>query len=108
MFKGVHDAYYFNTHHVPVWYESVGNYTWGKKDNGRRTVKTAGKEKNRFTAQLGVGKGGKKCIPFLIFKVETIFVASIVIGHIRDMRLLLTHLHLNCRQADSTRKEMRQ
>jgi hypothetical protein len=98
--KGVHDANYFNTDHVPVWYESVGNYSWGKKDSGRRTVKTGGKEKDRFTAQLGIGKGGQKLIPFLIFKGETIFVASIVIGHILDMRLLLTHLHLNCSQAN--------
>ena len=88
--KGVHAAYYFNTDHFLVWYESVKNFTWEKKDSGRRTVKTGGKDKDRFTAQLGVGKGGKKCIPFLIFKGETIFVASIVIGHIRDMRLLLT------------------
>eukprot|EP00957_Ditylum_brightwellii_P102779 7832711-Ditylum_brightwellii.AAC.1 len=32
--KGVSDAYYFNTDHVPVWYESVGNYTWGLRDSG--------------------------------------------------------------------------
>ena len=70
--NGVHDAFYFNTDHVPVWYESVGNYTWGKKDSGRRTVKTGGKEKDRFTTQLGIKKDGTKCIPFIIFKGETI------------------------------------
>eukprot|EP00957_Ditylum_brightwellii_P107269 8185167-Ditylum_brightwellii.AAC.1 len=32
--KGVSDAYYFNTNYVPVWYESVGNYTWGLRDSG--------------------------------------------------------------------------
>ena len=74
MLKGVHDANYFNTDHVPIWYESVGNYSWGKKDSGRRTVKTGGKEKDRFTAQLGIGKGGQKLIPFLIFKGETISI----------------------------------
>ena len=63
-------------------------------------MKTGGKEKDRFTAQLCIGKDGQKLIPFLIFKGETIFVAPIVIGHILDMRLLLTHLHLNCSQAN--------
>jgi len=67
---GVKDAYFCNTDHVPVWYESVGNYSWGKKNSGRRHVRTGGKEKDRFTAQLSVGKGGKKLIPFLIFKGE--------------------------------------
>ncbi len=70
LITGVTDAYFFNTDHVPIWYESVGNYTWGRKDSGRRSVKTGGKEKDRFTAQFGVGKGGKKLIPFIIFKGE--------------------------------------
>ena len=70
LITGVTDAYYFNTDHVPVWVESVGNYTWGRKSSGRRSVKTGGKEKDRFTVQLGVGKGGKKVIPFIIFKGE--------------------------------------
>jgi hypothetical protein len=68
--KGVSDAYYFNTDHVPVWYKSVGNYTWGLKNSGRCSVKTGGKEKERFTVQLGIGKGGTKLLPFLIFKGE--------------------------------------
>ena len=67
---GVKDAYFCNTDHVPVWYESVGNYSWGKKNSGRRHVRTGGKEKDRFTAQLSVGKGGKKLIPFLILRVS--------------------------------------
>jgi hypothetical protein len=70
LITGVTDAYYFNTDHVPVWVESVGNYTWGQKSSGRRSVKTGGKEKDRFTVQLGAGKGGKKLIPFVIFKGE--------------------------------------
>jgi len=27
---GVKNAHFCNTDHVPVWYESVGNYSWGK------------------------------------------------------------------------------
>ena len=67
---GVRDANFCNTDHVPIWYETVGNYTWGKKNSGRRSVKTGGKEKNRFTGQLSIGKDGKKLPPFLIFKGE--------------------------------------
>ena len=75
---GVEDAYYINTDHVPVWIESVGNYSWGKKDSGRRTVKTGGKEKDRFTAQLSIGKGGKKLIPFVIWNGELPCILSCV------------------------------
>ena len=32
--EGVKDKDWFNTDHVPIWYESVGNYTWGLKDSG--------------------------------------------------------------------------
>ena len=67
---GVKDDYFCNTDHVPIWYESVGNYSWGEKSSGRRHVRTGGKEKDRFTGQLSIGKGGKKLIPFLIFKGE--------------------------------------
>lgn len=70
LITGVTDEYYFNTDHVPVWVESVGNYTWGRKSSGRRSVKTGGKEKDRYTVQLGVGKGGKKLDPFVVFKGE--------------------------------------
>lgn len=69
---GVQDAYYINTDQVPVWIESVGNYSWGKKDSGRRTVKTGGKEKDRFTVQLSIGKDGKKLIPFVIWKATPV------------------------------------
>ena len=67
---GVKDKHFCNTDHTPLWYESVGNTSWGKKNSGRRTVKTGGKEKDRFTCQLTVGKDGKKYIPFIIFKGE--------------------------------------
>ena len=67
---GVTDAHFCNTDHVPVWYESVGNYSWGKKSGGRRHVRTGGKEKDRFTAQLSICKDGRKLIPFLIYKGE--------------------------------------
>ena len=42
----------------------------GEKSGGRHHVKTGGKEKDRFTGHLSIGKGGKKLIPFLIFKGE--------------------------------------
>ena len=67
---GVKDDYFCTTDHVPIWYESVGNYSWGENSSGRRHVRTGGKEKDRFTGQLSIGKGGKKLIPFLIFKGE--------------------------------------
>ena len=67
---GVKDAHFCNTDHVPVWYESVGNYSWGKKCGGRRHVRTGGKEKDRFTAQLSITKDGRKLTPFLIYKGE--------------------------------------
>jgi hypothetical protein len=69
LITGVSDAYYWNTDHVPV---------WGKKDSGRRTVKTGGKEKDRFTVQLGVGKGGAKLRPLIIFKGEKNCVDNVV------------------------------
>ena len=28
---GVRDANFCNTDHVPVWYDSVGNYSWGRE-----------------------------------------------------------------------------
>ena len=68
--EGVKDKHYVNTDHVPFWIESVGNTSWGKKDSGRRTVKTAGKEKDRFTVQLSITKDGGKLPPFIIFKGE--------------------------------------
>lgn len=68
--RGVKDAHFCNTDHVPVWFESVGNYSWGKKTGGRRHVRTGGKEKNRFTAQLSITKDGRKLIPFIIFGGE--------------------------------------
>ena len=66
--EGVKDKYWFNTDHVTIWYKSVGNYTWGLKGSGCQNVKTGGKEKDRFTAHLGIAKSGKKLIPFLVFK----------------------------------------
>ena len=66
--NGVRDAHFCNTDHVPVWYESVGNFSWGKRNSGRRHIRTGGKEKDQFTAQFSVGKDGTKLIPFLIFR----------------------------------------
>ena len=76
--NGVRDANFCNTDLVPVWYESVGNYTWGKKSSGRQRVRTGGKEKNRFTTQLSIGKDGKKLIPFLIFKGVCVYICVCV------------------------------
>ncbi len=66
--EGVKDKHCVNTDHVPFWIESVGNTSWGKKDSGRRTVKTAGKEKDCFTVQLSITKDSGKLPPFIIFK----------------------------------------
>ncbi len=65
---GVQDRHFVNTDHVPMPIEGVGNFSWGKKNSGRRHVKTAGKEKDRFTCQLSIAKDGTKLIPFLIWK----------------------------------------
>lgn len=65
---GIDDDVFFNFDHVPVWQETVGTTTWGEKDSGRRNVKTAGKEKNRYTVVLGISKEKKKLPPFIIFK----------------------------------------
>ena len=67
---GVKDAHCVNTDHVPLWWESVGNYSWGLKTSGRQNVKTGEKEKNCFTVQLSTLKNGKKLPPFIIFKGE--------------------------------------
>ena len=65
---GVRDANFCNTNHVPVWYESIGKYSWGEGNSDLRTVKTGGKEKDRFTVQFCMTKNGDKLIPFIIFK----------------------------------------
>ena len=62
------DKYWFNTDHVPICYEYVGNYNCGLQYSRRRDVKTGGTEKDRFTAQLGIANIGKKLIPFLVFE----------------------------------------
>jgi hypothetical protein len=49
--QGVMDENYCNSDHVPTWIEPVGNYSWGDKDSERRSIGTAGKEKDRFTTQ---------------------------------------------------------
>jgi len=66
----VKDDFFCNTDHVPVWYESVGNFSWDKKDSSRQHVRTGRKEKDRFTAQLSIGKEGKKSVYFLILRVS--------------------------------------
>ena len=43
---GVKDDYFCNTDHVPVWYESAENYSWGKKNSGRQHIRTSRKEKD--------------------------------------------------------------
>ena len=45
---GIDDDVFYNFDHVPVWQEPVASTSWGEKDSGRRNVKTAGKEKNRY------------------------------------------------------------
>ena len=56
-----------NTDQVPVYIEDHIKGTWGmREDHTRRTVGTAGKEKDMFTAQLTVFKYGTKVRGFLI------------------------------------------
>ena len=73
------DKYWFNTDHVLICYAFIGNYTWRLKDSGRQNVKTGGKEKYRFTSQLGIANIGKKLIPFLVFKGENSTCSSIFV-----------------------------
>ena len=75
--EGVKDKYWFNTDHVPLWYKSVGSYTWILKYSGFQNVKTGGKEKDRFTEQLSIAKSGNKLITFLLFKGENTTCSSI-------------------------------
>ena len=77
--EGVKDKYWFNTDHVPIWYKYVGNYTCGLQYRGHRNVINGGTEKDRFTAQLGIAKSGKKLIPFLVFKGENATCYSIFV-----------------------------
>ena len=56
---GVMDANMGNTDQVLVYIEDYSKGTWGmREDHTRRTVGTAGKEKDRFTAQLTMFKDG--------------------------------------------------
>ena len=58
---GVSDANMGNTDQVPIYMEDHSNSTWGRRENHeRRTVSTAGKEKDRLTVQLTVFKDGRK------------------------------------------------
>ena len=64
---GVTDANMGNTDQVPVYIEEHIKVTWGmREEHTRRMVGTAGKEKDRFTAQLTVFKDGTKVRGFLI------------------------------------------
>ena len=45
---GFRYAHFVNTYHVPIWYESVGKYSGGKKDSGSRSAKKYGKETDWF------------------------------------------------------------
>ena len=64
---GVSDAMMGNTDQVPVYMEDHSKSTWGRReDHQRRTVSTAGKEKDRFTVQLTVFKDGRKVSPIVI------------------------------------------
>ena len=64
---GVKDANMGNTDQVQVYIEDNSKGTWGMRGyHTMRTVGTAGKEKDRFTAQLTVLKDGTKIRGFLI------------------------------------------
>ena len=56
-----------NTDQLPVYIEDHSKGTWGmREDHTRRAVGTAGKYKDRFTAQLTVFKDGTEVRGFLI------------------------------------------
>ena len=64
---GVTDAKMGNIYQVPVYIEEHIKGIWGmREDHTRRTVVTAGKYKDRFTAQLTVFKDGTSVRGFLI------------------------------------------
>ena len=64
---GVTDANMGNTDQVPVYIDDHSKGTWGMmEDHTRSMVGTAGKEKDRFTAQLTLFKDGTKVRGFLI------------------------------------------
>ena len=64
---GVTDANMGNTDQLPVYIEDHSKGTWGTREYQTRiTVDTAGKEKDRFTAQLTVFKYGTNVRGFLI------------------------------------------
>ena len=50
---------------VHVWYDPVGNRSWGPKGR-RRNVLTVVKEKDRITTVLEISKSGRK-LPLLFF-----------------------------------------
>ena len=76
---GVKGTHFCNTGHVPVWYESVGNYSWGNQGSGRQHIRTDGKEKDRFIVQLSVTKAGRKLTTFLTFKGEYLLIGLFVL-----------------------------
>lgn len=61
-----------NTDHVPVNREAPSEYTWDKKNSGRRPIRTGGKEKERFTVQLSVrfSRKDNKLPPLIIWKAN--------------------------------------
>ena len=64
---GVTDANMGNTDQVPVYIEDHIKVTWDMREyHTRRTVGTAGKEKDSFTTQLTVFKDGTKVRGFFI------------------------------------------
>ena len=44
--SGVDDADTYKFDQIPIWHESVGNYSCGPKDSDCRNAKTGGKEKD--------------------------------------------------------------
>lgn len=65
---GTYDDDWYNFDHVPVWQKPVASTCRGPKDSGCRNVKTAEREKNRYTVVLTISKSGRKLPVFIIFK----------------------------------------
>lgn len=90
---GIDDEDFYNFDHVPVWQEPVASTSWGEKDSGRRNVKTAGKEKNRYTVVLTISKSGKKLPPLIIFKGNCLCIFNVIIMSSSNLLLHLIFFH---------------
>ena len=65
--NGVRYSNFCNTDHVPVWYEYVGNYSWGKKSSRRRHVRMGGQREESIHRTTKHWEGWQKVDSFSHF-----------------------------------------